>query len=156
MIKVQNFLDERLILLGIQAADRDDAYNQIACAIGACGCLESGKESELCIRLSEREEMGTTAMGHGVAIPHVYSPDITEPMVVFARLDKPIDFNTPDGQKVDKIFLLVGPKRNELDHLMLMARISRLLRDQAFFERLSKAASAAEIIAAVKEVENRH
>ena len=79
--------------------------------------------------LLQREKLGTTAVGYGVAIPHGKLPKLEKLFGLFARLERPIDFEAMDGQPVDLIFLL-APEGAGADHLKALARIARLLRDQ--------------------------
>ena len=89
--------------------------------------------------LLERERLGTTGVGNGIAIPHGKWPDLEEIFGVFARLENPIDFDAVDEQPVDLIFLLLAPESAGADHLKALARISRLLRDRTVCERLRAA-----------------
>ena len=83
--------------------------------------------------LLQREKLGTTAVGYGVAIPHGKLEKI---FGLFARLDRPIDFEAMDGQPVDLVFLLLAPEGAGADHLKALARIARLLRDQDIAKKL--------------------
>ncbi len=82
--------------------------------------------------LIERERLGTTGIGHGIAIPHGKLADLDRLHAVFARLEKPVEFDAIDEQPVDLIFLLLAPEKAGADHLKALARISRLLRDRSF------------------------
>ncbi len=86
--------------------------------------------------LMERERLGTTGVGNGIAIPHGKLPTLTRLHGLFARLEKPIDFQAIDDQPVDLIFLLLAPETAGADHLKALARVSRLLRDKATCEKL--------------------
>lgn len=86
--------------------------------------------------LLERERLGTTGVGEGIAIPHGRLPDIDRVHGVFARLDEPIDFESIDDQPVDLVFLLLAPEDAGADHLKALARVSRLLRDPATCKKL--------------------
>ena len=86
--------------------------------------------------LLERERLGTTGVGNGIAIPHGKLADLTKLYGLFARLEKPIDFDSVDDQPVDLIFLLLVPEGAGADHLKALARVSRLLRDRAICEKL--------------------
>lgn len=86
--------------------------------------------------LLEREKLGSTGVGQGVAIPHGRIAGLKGLHGVFARLDSPIDFESVDDRPVDLIFLLLAPESAGADHLKALARISRLLRDKAMCERL--------------------
>lgn len=86
--------------------------------------------------LLERERLGTTGVGGGIAIPHGRLPAVKQVCGIFARLDEPIDFDAIDDQPVDLIFLLLAPEDAGADHLKALARVSRLLRDRTMCDKL--------------------
>jgi len=86
--------------------------------------------------LLEREQLGTTGVGDGLAIPHGRLPGLEKIHGFFARLEKPIDFDSIDDRPVDLIFLLLVPEGAGADHLKALARISRILRSPSFCEKL--------------------
>ncbi len=86
--------------------------------------------------LLQRERLGTTATGSGVAIPHGKLPKLDRIFGMFARLERPIDFEAMDGQPVDLIFLLLAPEGAGADHLKALAKIARLMRDQDIVAKL--------------------
>ena len=86
--------------------------------------------------LMERERLGTTGVGNGIAIPHGKLEKVDRLYGVFARLESPIDFQAIDDQPVDLIFLLLAPETAGADHLKALARVSRLLRDTQTCEKL--------------------
>ena len=92
--------------------------------------------------LIERERLGTTGVGNGIAIPHGKLASLARIYGLFARLEKPIDFDSIDEQPVDLIFLLLAPESAGADHLKALARISRLLRDKSVCEKLRGTESA--------------
>jgi PTS system nitrogen regulatory IIA component len=86
--------------------------------------------------LSERERLGTTGVGLGIAIPHGKLPGLDRMTGLFARLEKPVDFEAIDNQPVDLVFLMLAPEDAGADHLKALARVSRLLRDRAVCAKL--------------------
>src|SRR5215470_17690048 len=86
--------------------------------------------------LMQREKLGTTAIGNGVAIPHGKMPTLTRLFGLFARLERPIGFDALDNQPVDLVFLLLAPEAAGADHLQALARIARLMRDQTVVRKL--------------------
>ncbi|HEV8678279.1 MAG TPA: PTS sugar transporter subunit IIA, partial [Stellaceae bacterium] len=86
--------------------------------------------------LAERERVGTTGIGQGVAVPHGKLPELSRLVGLFARLDRPIAFGAVDDQAVDLVFVLLTPEAAGTAHLQALARISRLLRDQAVCQKL--------------------
>src|SRR5213078_2700032 len=79
--------------------------------------------------LLQREKLGSTGVGNGIAIPHGKLPKLNKLFGLFARLDRPVDFEALDGQAVDLVFLLLAPEGAGADHLKALARVARLLRD---------------------------
>ena len=95
--------------------------------------------------LLERERLGTTGVGNGIAIPHGKLAELNKLHGVFARAEKPIPFDSIDDQPVDLIFLLLAPQNAGADHLKALARVSRLLRQPALRQQLRRAATADEL-----------
>ena len=94
------------------------------------------KQLEVLSALQERESLGPTGMGHGVAIPHAKINSIQSVHGLFARLTKPLDFGAMDGQSVDLIFVLIAPYESGANHLKALAKVSRLLRNRSTCEKL--------------------
>lgn len=92
--------------------------------------------------LAERERLGTTGIGNGVAVPHCRLPELTQLHGLFARIERPAPFEAIDDQPVDLVFLLLAPTEAGAEHLKALARVSRLLRDKAMCEKLRGANSA--------------
>jgi len=106
--------------------------------------------------LLERERLGSTGVGNGIAIPHGKLVELQKLHGVFARLDSPIDFDSVDDQPVDLVFLLLAPEAAGADHLKALARVSRLLRDRTVCEKLRGANSADAIYALLTEARTSH
>ena len=101
--------------------------------------------------LLERERLGTTGVGNGIAIPHGKLPNLDKLYGLFARLGESIDFDSIDEQPVDLIFLLLAPESAGADHLKALARVSRLLRDKAVCEKLRGTENAEALFALLTE-----
>ena len=101
--------------------------------------------------LMERERLGTTGIGNGIAIPHGKPAGIQHLSGIFARLERAIDFESIDEQPVDLIFLLLAPESAGADHLKALARVSRLLRDKSVCDKLRTADSADALYAVLTE-----
>ena len=92
--------------------------------------------------LLQREKLGSTGVGNGVAIPHGKLPKLNKVFGLFARLDRAVDFEALDGQPVDLIFLLLAPEGAGADHLKALARVARLLRDPEVARKLRESRNA--------------
>ena len=93
-------------------------------------------------RLEEREKLGSTGFGRGVAIPHARIPDLGRPVAVFLRLDTPVAFDAADGMPVDMVFGLLSPEAAGAAHLHALAAISRMMRDDKMHDALGEATGA--------------
>jgi len=99
--------------------------------------------------LEEREALGSTGFGRGVAIPHARSPEVNRPSVVVLKLEHPVDFNAADGMPVDLVFGMLSPENAGATHLHALAALSRLVRDDATHQALSDAPNSEALFALV-------
>lgn len=106
-------------------------------------------------RLGERERLGSTGFGGGVAIPHGKVDGLDRVVGLFAKLAQPIEFAAIDGMPVDLVFLLLSPPEAGADHLKALARVSRRLRDRAFVAKLRGAGSSDALYALFAGSESR-
>jgi nitrogen PTS system EIIA component len=121
------------VIANLRAANKRQALQELA---KRAATITGKNERAIFDVLLERERLGTTGIGGGTAIPHGRMPDLTQLYAIFARLEKPVDFEAIDNQPVDLIFLLLTPDAAGADHLKALARISRLLRDKTMCEKL--------------------
>ena len=108
-------------------------------------------ERKLFDRLLERERLGSTGIGGGIAIPHGRLSTMTKPLGLFARMAHPVDFDAIDERPVDIVFLLVTPESAGADHLKALARVSRLLRDRSLVDKPRATESAEALYALLVE-----
>src|SRR4030088_1954055 len=109
--------------------------------------LTGQSERDILEILQQRERLGSTGIGNAIAIPHGKLPKLERLFGLFARLDRPIDFEALDGQPVDLIFLLLAPEGAGADHLKALARVARLMRDQEIAKKLRASRDAEKIYA---------
>jgi nitrogen PTS system EIIA component len=126
------------VLADLAVPNKKALFQQMAGAAARSTGLDAGLIVE---RLSERERLGSTGFGGGVAIPHGKLEGLTRVVGIFARLARPIDFQSIDELPVDLAFLLLSPPDAGVEHLKALARISRLLRDKTFVAKLRGAGS---------------
>jgi PTS system nitrogen regulatory IIA component len=101
--------------------------------------------------LLQRERLGSTGLGAGIAIPHGKFADLKRVVGVFAQLERPIDFDAMDDQPVDLVFVLLAPEGAGADHLKALAKVSRLLRDTGVLEKLRGTDDSAGLYAVLTE-----
>lgn len=109
------------------------------------------EERELLSAILERENLGSTGAGHGVAIPHARLQNIADTFVFFARLDHGIDFDAMDGEAVDLVFLILAPATAGSQHIKILSRILRLLRSGTIRKRLREAESVQDVTEILSE-----
>lgn len=125
-----------LVIPAMIAANQKQVYRLIAHEVSK---LIGIQERILSDRLLEKEKQSTSAMGNGVATPHLHMGSLNKPVSVFIRLKNPVDFNAADNLPVDLICLLMTPERDGAGYLRTLARLSRLLRNPAFCHKLRTA-----------------
>jgi len=106
--------------------------------------------------LAERERLGSTAIGDGIAIPHGKMPGVTQILGTFGRHQRGVDFDSLDGRPTHLFFVLVAPEDSTSLHLKALARVSRLFKDGSFRERLMAARDAEEIFSLIVEEDARY
>ncbi len=124
------------ILPKLTATTKKQALEELAALASKATGLDT---REVFNALIHRERLGSTGLGHGIAIPHVKFKSLKSIVCLFARLETPVDFEASDGEPVDLLFLLLAPEHAGGDHLKALARISRLVREPAVLEQLRKA-----------------
>jgi nitrogen PTS system EIIA component len=127
------------VLACVKASGKKALLAELA---GKAAALYKLDERRLFDRLLERERLGSTGIGGGIAIPHGRLSTLDKPRGLFARLVHPVDFDSIDERPVDIVFLLVAPEGAGADHLKALARVSRLLRDRSLVEKLRATESA--------------
>lgn len=136
------------ILPRLKTANKKQALQEMAAKAAA---LTGRDERDIFETLMQREKLGSTGVGHGVAIPHGKLAGLERLVGVFALLDRPIDFDSLDGEPVDVVFLLLAPESAGADHLKALARIARVLRDDETAAKLRATDDAAAMYALLTE-----
>ena len=132
------------VLAALDATSKKQALQELANHAAAATNLPA---REIFNTLLQRERLGSTGIGHAVAIPHAKLDGVDRVHGFFARLSEPIEFDSIDEAPVDLLFLLIAPVGAGADHLKALSRITRLLRDQGLAASLRSAADAAAIYA---------
>lgn len=113
-------------------------------------------EHEIFNTLLQRERLGSTGVGNGIAIPHGKMSSLTHIVGLFARLDEPVDFDAIDEEPVDLVFLLLAPEDAGADHLKALARISRLMREPTAVDKLRSSREKEALYAVLTEPAASH
>jgi nitrogen PTS system EIIA component len=139
-----DLLTPQAVMPALKVNSKKQALQELAARAAAlCG----RSDREVLDVLAQRERLGSTGIGNGIAIPHGKLPKLERLFGVFARLDRPVDFEALDGQPVDLLFLLLAPEAAGADHLKALARVARLLRDPEVARKLRESRDAEAIYA---------
>jgi PTS system nitrogen regulatory IIA component len=136
------------VLASLKVSNKKQALQELSAKAAE---ITGRPEREIFDVLMQREKLGSTALGAGIAIPHGKLAKLERIYGVFARLERPIDFEALDGQPVDLVFVLLAPEGAGADHLKALSRIARLLRDQQLANQLRDARDAAAIHAVLEK-----
>ncbi|WP_225010011.1 PTS sugar transporter subunit IIA [Novosphingobium percolationis] len=136
----------------VHAETKQQILGQLAERFAAVYALDPAEVIE---RIEEREKLGSTGFGRGVAIPHARIAGLARPVAAFFRLEQPVAFEAADGMPVDVVFGLLSPEQAGATHLQALAAISRLMRDERMHERLVAATDADALYALLVNVIDR-
>ena len=153
MMDLHDLLTPDGIIASLKATNKKDALQELAAIAAAKTGLDA---REIFNTLLQRERLGSTGLGHGIAIPHVKLNALQEIVCLFARLEVPIEYESHDGQPVDLVFMLLAPEDASGDHLKALARISRLVREPSILDDLRNASDAAALHSALTMVAPSH
>jgi PTS system nitrogen regulatory IIA component len=142
-MKILDILDKQMIIPQLASTSKEGVLRELIRAIAHVE--KQVDENRLMEILLERESLGSTGIGEGVAIPHGKSKDIKRLLASFGRSLAGMDFQAMDGKPTHLFFLLVAPENSAGTHLKALARISRLMKDNVFRKRLMEVSSGEEI-----------
>ncbi|MBQ0819230.1 PTS IIA-like nitrogen regulatory protein PtsN [Microvirga terrae] len=144
-----DFLDPRAVLPALRVSGKKQALQELA---SQAARLTGLPDSAIYEALLQRERLGSTGIGEGIAIPHGKLPNLTRIFGLIARLDRPVDFEALDAQPVDVLFLLLAPEGAGADHLKALARVARVLREPGLIERVRATRDATALYAIMTEL----
>ena len=147
----EGLVDSRLVFAGLPGATREDVLREFSTRIGKLGLVPD--PDALVDRLLEREKLGCTGLGNGIAIPHCKLSSLTDVVIAVATTAAPIDFGASDGIPVRVLFLVASPAYAAAAHLQALARISRLLRTPGVADALREAHSVERLRDVLREAE---
>jgi PTS system nitrogen regulatory IIA component len=152
-VKITDFLDVKTTIPALTQREKNAVLEELADLLAAHHRkLDKKKVFDV---LMEREKISTTAIGEGVAIPHGKLASVDRVVGAFARSPEGVDFASLDGGPTHLFFALIAPENAAADHLKALARISRLLKDEAFRRRLMAGETAEELFAIIAEEDEK-
>jgi len=154
-MKILDFLDKKAIKLELQAQEKEDVLKELVDVLAEV--RDIGDKKGTVRTLIERESLGSTGIGQGIAIPHGKTDRVKELVAVLGISRKGVNFEALDGEPVYIFFLLVAPKETAGPHLKALAQISRLLRDSYFCELLKRCKTPDDVYELIhREEDKRH
>ena len=143
-MRIADYAAADLVATGLEAHTKDQLLEQM---VGMLVRSRRVPTSDVLMQeLLKREHIMSTGIGGGIALPHALSNDVRDLVMVFAHTREPIDFQALDGHPVDLVFMLVGPKSASSIYLKLLARVSRLLQNEDFKQRLRRAGTPEQVL----------
>lgn len=153
-MKLTEILTEARIDLGLDAVDKDQVIERLVDLVW--GGLQDVEREPILKAVRAREQLMSTGVGNGVAIPHGKTNAVKSLVAAFGRCPVPVDYDALDGQPVQLVFMLVGPEDAAGPHIKALSRISRLLSYEEFRVRLQNAATPEEVLEAIADEEAQY
>lgn len=154
VMKFSSFVCERAMRADLVADDKESVIRELVGALVEADALKADEVENIVKAILKREELGSTGIGRGVAVPHTKHPSVEKLVGTVGVSSEGVDFSSLDGEKVHIIFLLVSPPDRPGDHLRALESISRQLRDDAFCRFLKQAKTAADIQQLLEEADH--
>ena len=153
-MKLMDFVVSSAIVPDLKVTSKEDAIRGLVGALKAAGVVAADSEDGIVAAILKREELGSTGIGNGVAVPHTKHASVGKLVAAVALVKEGVDFQSLDGKRVHIMFLLVSPPDRPGDHLRGLENISRHLRNQDFCNFLKQATTKEEVISALTDADN--
>ena len=155
-MKLSDFVVREAILTDLKAATKESAIRSMVESLSSSGNIKGADQEGIIAAILKREELGSTGIGKGVAVPHTKHPSVDKLVATIALSREGVEFASLDGENVHILFLLVSPPDRPGDHLRALENISRHLRNDNFCNFLRQAQSAEAVIELLEEADNNH
>ncbi len=153
-MKFADFICEEAINAQLSADDKESVIQELVGSLVSAGRVADDDRESIIGAVMKREELGSTGIGRGVAVPHTKHPSVDRLVGTVGISEEGVDFDSLDGEKVQLFFLLISPPDRPGDHLRALENISRQLRDDTFCKFLKQAKSATDIQQLLEEADN--
>ncbi len=155
-MKFSDFISTKSICSELASADKETVIAELVDSLMNAGNIKEADRDDIIKAIMKREELGSTGIGRGVAVPHTKHPSVDKLVGTVGVSSDGVDFDSLDGEKVQLFFLLVSPPDRPGDHLRALENISRQLRDETFCRFLKQSKNAEDIMQLLEEADNNH
>lgn len=153
-MKFSDFVSRDAIRTSLDVETKEEVIRSMATALLEAGKITEDQYESIVEAILKREELGSTGIGRGVAVPHTKHPSVTDLVGTVAVSEDGVEFESLDGEKVNLLFLLVSPPDRPGDHLRALENISRQLRDETFCRLLKQSKAPDDVWQLLEEADN--
>lgn len=153
-MKFVDFVSREAIRTNLEVDNKEQVIRAMASALLEAGKISADQHESIVEAILKREELGSTGIGRGVAVPHTKHPSVKELVGTVAVIESGVDFDSLDGEKVHLLFMLVSPPDRPGDHLRALENISRQLRDDTFCKFLKQSKEPGDVWQLLEEADN--
>lgn len=153
-MKFSDFVSGKSIISSLESTDKESVVTEIVDSLLKAGDIKEADREDIIKAILKREELGSTGIGRGIAVPHTKHPSVDKLVGTVGVSIDGVEFDSLDGEKVQLFFLLVSPPDRPGDHLRALENISRQLRDETFCRFLKQSKNTEDIMQLLEEADN--
>jgi fructose-specific phosphotransferase system IIA component len=153
-MKFSDFVKSKAINAGLTSTDKEGVIREMIASLVATGQLGGDEQESIVEAILKREELGSTGIGRGIAVPHTKHPSVDQPVGAVGVSPTGVDFQSLDGEQVQLFFMLISPPDQPSDHLRALENISKQLQDETFCRFLKQSKTAEDIQQILEEADN--
>jgi fructose-specific phosphotransferase system IIA component len=153
-MKFSDFVKSKAINAGLTSTDKEGVIREMIASLVASGQLGGDEQESIVEAILKREELGSTGIGRGIAVPHTKHPSVDQPVGAVGVSPTGVDFQSLDGEQVQLFFMLISPPDQPSDHLRALENISKQLQDETFCRFLKQSKTAEDIQQILEEADN--
>ncbi len=153
-MKFSDFVSTKAICAELNSSNKESVISELVDALLQAGEIKAADREDIVKAIMKREELGSTGIGRGIAVPHTKHPSVDKLIGTVGVSTDGVEFDSLDGEKVQLFFLLVSPPDRPGDHLRALENISRQLRDETFCRFLKQSKNADDIVQLLEEADN--
>ena len=153
-MKFSDFVKTKAIKAELTASDKEGVIRELVKSLVDSGQLDAGDQESIVEAILKREELGSTGIGRGIAVPHTKHPSVNQPVGTVGVSPTGVEFQSLDGEQVQLFFMLISPPDQPNDHLRALENISKQLQDETFCRFLKQSRTADDIQQILEEADN--